>query len=191
MKLPEAIKAKKVQLNLSVYGGGILTVSEMKFYHYDSIEDDVRNLFKDDLLIELNDNVTHDKINELRERANTSDVVSGEYHPNQSIILDELKLAEDILNDKNISKNTFTVNQNINNSGNNLGLSNDYQALGYTAKAGEEIVVYVGTEGNVLPELAFTQHYGESGKFIKTVKLQKGKNVLQVPEIHNLDVEKG
>lgn len=191
VKLPEAIKAKKVQLNLSVYGGGILTVSEMKFYHYDSIEDDVRNLFKDDLLIELNDNVTHDKINELRERANTSDVVSGEYHPNQSIILDELKLAEDILNDENISKNTFTVNQNISNSGNNLGLSNDYQALGYTAKAGEEIVVYVGTEGNILPELAFTQHYGESGKFIKTVKLQKGKNVLQVPEIHNLDVEKG
>ena len=116
----------------------------MKFYHYDSIEDDVRNLFKDDLLIELNDNVTQDKVNELRERANTSDVVSGEYHPNQSIILDELKLAEDILNDENISKNTFTVNQNISNSGNNLGLSNDYQALGYTAKAGEEIVVYVG-----------------------------------------------
>ncbi|MBS5985283.1 M60 family metallopeptidase [Clostridium sp.] len=191
VKLPEAIKAKKVQLNLSVYGGGILTVSEMKFYHYDSIEDDVRNLFKDDLLIELNDNVTQDKVNELRERANTSDVVSGEYHPNQSIILDELKLAEDILNDENISKNTFTVNQNISNSGNNLGLSNDYQALGYTAKAGEEIVVYVGTEGNVLPELAFTQHYGESGKFINTVKLKKGKNVLQVPAIHNLDVEKG
>ncbi len=191
VKLPEAINTKKLQLNLSVYGGGIVTLSEVKFYHYDSIENDIRNLFKDDLLIELQDNVTQDKINELRERLNTADTASGEYHPNQSSLLNELKLAEDILNDKNISKATFTLNQNINNSGNNLGLSNDYQALGYTAKAGEEIVVYVGTEGNILPELAFTQYYGESGKFIKTVKLQKGKNVIEVPEIHNLDVEKG
>ena len=56
-------------------------------------------------------------------------------------------------------------------------MGNDYQALGYSVRAGEEIVVYVGTKGNILPELIFTQFYGESGKFAKTVKLQKGRDV--------------
>ena len=193
INLPEPIEAKKVQVNLSVYATyeRFLSVSELKYYYYDSIEDDIRDLFTDDLLIDLKEGVSQENINNLRERVNTPDSVSGELHPNQASALDELKLAEDILNDANISKNIFTLNQNINNSGNNLGLSNDYQALGYTAKAGEEIVVYVGTEGNKLPQLAFTQHYGESGRFIKTVNLKKGKNVIQVPEIHSLDVEKG
>ena len=193
INLPEPIEAKKVQVNLSVYATyeRFLSVSELKYYYYDSIEDDIRDLFTDDLLIDLKEGVSQENINILRERVNTPDSVSGELHPNQASALDELKLAEDILNDANISKNIFTLNQNINNSGNNLGLSNDYQALGYTAKAGEEIVVYVGTEGNKLPQLAFTQHYGESGRFIKTVNLKKGKNVIQVPEIHSLDVEKG
>ncbi|WP_066676279.1 M60 family metallopeptidase [Clostridium septicum] len=193
IKFPKPITTNKIQVCLRIHPAYVplSSISEVKFYKYDSIEDDVRNLFTDDLLIDIKDDVTQEKINNLRERANTKDSVSGEYHPNQNIILEEIQLAEDILNDKNIDKNILTVNQNINNCGNNLGLKNDYQSLGYTAKAGDEIVVYVGTEGNILPELAFTQHYAESGKFIKTIKLNKGKNVIEVPEISNLDVEKG
>lgn len=191
IKLNKPVTSSKFQVNTSVYGGEVVSISELKFYNYDSLENDTRDLFTDDLLIALKEEVDQDKIDELRERANTVDPISGEYHPERTSILNELQLAEDILNDKNISDEIFTVNQEINRGKNTIGITNDYQALGITAKAGEEIVVYVGTEGNSLPEIAFTQHYGESSSFIKTQRLKKGKNVIQVPNITNMDVEKG
>ncbi len=191
IKLNRPVTSNKFQVNTSVYGGNVVTISELKFYNYDSLENDTRDLFTDDLLIALKKDVDQAKIDKLRERANAIDPISGEQHPERTSILNELQLAEDILNDKNISEDIFTVNQEINKGKNTIGITNDYQALGITAKAGEEIVVYVGTEGNSMPEIAFTQHYGESSAFIKTQRLNKGKNVIRVPEITNMDVEKG
>lgn len=191
LKLEEPITARKIQINPSVYGGEKVSISELKLYNYDSIENDIKNLFKDDLQVELKMSVNQKIIDELRERLNTADEVSGEYHWNKNALEKELKLAEDILNDKGLSEEVFTLEQNISNGTFNLGMGNDYQALGYSVRAGEEIVVYVGTKGNVLPELIFTQFYGESGKFAKSIRLQKGRNVIEVPKIHDLDVEKG
>lgn len=191
LKLEEPITAKKIQVNPSVYGGQKVSISELKLYNYDSIENDIKDLFKDDLQVELKKSVNGKKIDELKERLNTADKVSGEYHWNKTALEKELKLAEDILNDKGLSEEVFTLEQNISNGTFNLGMANDYQALGYSVRAGEEIVVYVGTKGNILPELIFTQFYGESGKFAKSIRLQKGRNVIEVPKIHDLDVEKG
>ena len=191
LTLDSPVTSNKFQINISVYGKEKANISELKFYNYDDIEDEVSNLFTDELQIELVDYVTNEKIEKLRKRVNTLDEVSGEYHPNRNVILEELKLVEDILNDKNLSKNVFTLNQNISNSGTNLGMVNDHQALGISVQADEEIVVYVGTTGNVLPELYFTQHYAESDKYIKSVKLKKGKNIIQVPKINNMDIEAG
>ncbi|MEG0295256.1 MAG: M60 family metallopeptidase [Clostridium sp.] len=191
LQLDEPIKSNKIQINPSVYGGNKVSISELKIYNYDSIENDIKNLFKDDLQVEIKDSVTQTVIDELRTRLNTVDSISGEYHWNKTVLEKELKLAEDILNDKGLSQEIFTVEQNITNGTFNQGMGNDYQALGYSVRTGEEIVVYVGTKGNILPELIFTQYYGESGKFAKTVKLQKGRNVIEVPKIHDLDVEKG
>ena len=193
IKLNEPVTTTKVQVNFataSAYGDATISISEMKFYHYDSLEDDVRNLFEDDLLVALKDDVTLDLINDLRERANMVDTVSGEYHPDREVILREIDYAEQLLEDSQVASDIMTVNQNITNTGNNLGIGNDNQALGLSAKAGDELTVYVGTNG-VVPELVFTQYYGESGKYQKSVKLKKGRNVVQVPKIHDMDVEKG
>lgn len=194
VKLDEAVTTNKIQVNFalgSAYRDGTISISEMKFYNYDSLEDDVRNLFADDLLVELRKGVTQTNIDDLVKRANEADPKSGEYHPYKQVILDELTLAQNIFNDQNTATDVMTVNQHISNSGNNLGMANDNQALGLSAKAGDEIVVYVGTKGNVLPQLVFTQHYAESGKYTQTVRLQKGRNVITVPKIHDMDVEKG
>lgn len=193
IKLDEPVTTDKVQVSLSLslaYGDGTISISEMKFYQYDSLEDDVRALFKDDLLVELKETTDLTKINKLRERANTRDTVSGEYHPDKDVILSELAYAEKLYEDSQAGSNIMVVNQGITNSGNNIGMANDLQALGLSVRAGDEIVVYVGSNG-VVPELVFTQHYGESGRYQTTKKLQKGRNVIQVPKIHNLDVEKG
>ncbi|MDD6794924.1 MAG: M60 family metallopeptidase [Clostridiaceae bacterium] len=191
IKLNEPVESNKIQVNPSVYGGHCVSIAELKFYEYDTLEKDVKNLFTDDLQIDITEDVNQEVIDELRERANTKCEVSNEYHPERDTLLKEIQYAEDILNDKEISEKIFTVNQNISNAGNNLGMANDWQALGLSAKSGEEIVVYVGTKGNVLPQLVFTQHYGESGSYHKTVNLKKGKNVIQVPQISSMNVEKG
>lgn len=195
VKLKEPITTDKLQIGTVSYGGYETAISEIRFYHYDSLEDDVKNLFKDDMRVELKDDVTSEQIEELKERANTVDPVSNEYHPQRDSILADLKIAEDLLADKEIAE-SIVVDQTINNGRNGyLGFAmqlNDYQPLGVAARAGDEISVYVGTEGSVMPELVFTQYYPESGTWNTTVKtLKKGKNVIQVPTIGSLATERG
>ncbi|WP_051539988.1 M60 family metallopeptidase [Clostridium ihumii] len=195
VKFPK-VNAKKIQVKHHRAYAATMSASELKFYHYDSIEDDVRALFTDDLLLELNKDVTLEHIEELENRINTKDEYSDEYHPNRDNILFELSLAKNILQDKEISNDIITVDQNINNGRNgHLGFAmqlNDYQPLGISARAGEEIAVYVGTQGNVIPELVFTQYYPESGKWNTTVKnLKKGKNLITVPKIGTMSTERG
>ncbi|MBN1057570.1 M60 family metallopeptidase [Clostridium botulinum] len=196
IKLSSPITANKVQVNLSnVSAGTNVTVSELKFYHYDSLETDVKNLFTDDMRIELKDDVTLEEITELENRANTLDDISKEYHPQRDNILYDLNTAKSILEDRNIAE-TITLDQNINNSRNShLGFAmqlNDYQPLGISARAGDEISIYVGTDGNVMPEVIFTQYYPESSQWTTTVKsLTKGKNVIEVPKIGSMATERG
>lgn len=110
----------------------------------------------DDLHVELKDSITMEYVDKLIERANTPDPVSGEFHPDKDSILSELTLAKAILSETNID-DTMLVDQNVSNAKNgNLGFAmalNDFQPLGLAARAGDTINVYVGTEGNVLPQL--------------------------------------
>ena len=195
VKFDEPITTDKLQIGTVSYGGYEATISEIRFYNYDSLEDDVKNLFKDDMRVELKEGVTSEEIEELEKRANTVDEISNEYHPQRESILNDLKIAKDLLADKELAE-SIVVDQTINNGRNNhLGFAmqlNDYQPLGIAARAGDEISVYVGTEGNVMPELVFTQYYPESGSWSTTVRsLKKGKNVIQVPKIGSLATERG
>ena len=45
--------------------GEMPTISEIKIYHYDSLKTDVAKLFKDNLMLELNEGVTQEIIDEL------------------------------------------------------------------------------------------------------------------------------
>lgn len=196
LKLDEPITGKKIQINPSVYGGNKLSISELKFYNYDGIEKDIKNLFKDDLQIELRTStpVTQQEIDELKNRLNTKDPNTDEYHPQKDTLLKELKIAEDILQDKNISEKVIEIDPNINNAGTNIGYSNDWQSLGYSVKSGDTINIYLATnEPNREINLAYEQHYGESGAFLskERIVLKPGKNTIQIDKLQDLNVEKG
>lgn len=196
LKLDEPITGKKIQINPSVYGGNKLSISELKFYNYDGIEKDIKNLFKDDLQIELRTStpVTQQEIDELKNRLNTKDPNTDEYHHQKDTLLKELKIAEDILQDKNISEKVIEIDPNINNAGTNIGYSNDWQSLGYSVKSGDTINIYLATnEPNREINLAYEQHYGESGAFLskERIVLKPGKNTIQIDKLQDLNVEKG
>ena len=198
LKLSEPITAKKVQVNLSVYptvGSGKVSISELKFYKYDSLEKDVDNLFADDLKLTIKDDVTQETIDTLIKRAKTIDPVTMEYHPNQEVILEDLKRAQDLYNDINIKDKIISLDSEIRNIGNTIGQSNNWQALGVAVKPGDKVTVYIGSERKDSKfNLAITQHNGESGTYIKTYdqKLTVGKNEIIIPESpFTMDYEKG
>lgn len=194
VKLPEPVTAKQIELNIA--GSANLSISEMKFYHYDSLEDDVKALFKDNLRLVLNDDVTQEDIDELVNRAKTIDPISLEYHPNQKGILEDLDMAQSILDDVKLDNEVLKIDGSILDYSPNLGQSNSWQSLGVAVKPGDDISIYIGTEAGREHsefEVLFTQNYAESGTWNSgIVKVGVGKNDIKVPEgSFNMNVEKG
>ena len=194
LKLEDPINARAIAFGLtSANNVRDIRIDEVKFYKYDSLVDDVANLFEDDLRLVLKEEVNQDKINELRQRADVMD--HGEYSPYRDSVLADLDYAEKILNDEAID-DVITLNPNISNSYNGhvkfaMTIS-DYQPLGIVARPGEKLNVYIGTKGNVNVELVFTQYHAEAGTWSSTVRnLTKGLNIIDVPTIGSSTDERG
>lgn len=199
IKLPEKAQIKKIQIGLARYlASGNINVSEVYFYYYDTIEDDIANLYDDDLHLVLKPEVTQAVIDVLRERLNTPDPVSGEYNPDKERLETELKNAEDILNCKDFSKPVYIHNE-ISTSDVNRGFSglNAWQPIGVTAAAGDTVTVYVGhntktTGATTNLQLVATQYHAESSALASTVAtLKVGANVIDIPKIWTVDEESG
>ncbi len=195
LKLAEPIETSALQIGLTVTGNGpSVQIAELKFYNYDSLVDDVADLFADDLRVELKSDVTVEKINELKERADHKN--NGEYNPYRESVLNDLEYAEKILNDKNLNKDIITLNPNISNFYNShlkfaMTIS-DYQPLGIAVRGGEQINVYVGsTTGKVNAELIFTQNYAEASTWNSKYTLKPGQNIIDVPKIGSASAERG
>ena len=151
IRLNEPVTTKKIQLRLGRFYGNQnkITVSEVNFYHYDSLEDDIEALFADDLFTTLKEDVTKETIDALQTRLDTPDEVSGEMHPDQAQLQKELDNARAILNEENLSP-ALSVSTSITaKKDGHLGFAsglNAWQPLGITAHAGETVVVYVGSK---------------------------------------------
>ena len=199
LKLSEPIKARKIQVNLSVYpgvGSGKVSISEIKFYKYDSLENDVDNLFADELKLTLKEDVTYEMVENLINRANTIDPINLEYHGNQSQILKDLQRAKDLLNDINLNDKILTLDPTIHNIGsqNKIGQSNHYQSLGIAVKPGDKVNIYISsTRKDTTFDLALTQFNAESGTAYKVInQLTVGKNEIEIPETgFDMNYEKG
>ncbi len=195
IKLQDPISADAIQLGLTIASGNSIQIDELKFYKYDSLVDDVAALFTDDLRISLKEDVTQDKIDELRKRADNKD--NGEYSPYRDSVLADLDYAEKILKDEKLD-DIITLDPNYANAYNGhlkfaMSIS-DYQPLGIVARPGETLNVYVGTNSNnVNAEIVFTQFYAEANAWNATASqtLQKGLNVITVPTIGSAAVERG
>ncbi len=194
LKLQKPIKANAVQFGITVANNkSLIQISEVKLYEYDSILGDVNALFTDDLHLVLADDVNEARLKELEERLNTIDKESGEYHPDKAAIQADIDYARRILNDEDLSKEVITVNQNI-TAKKHTGFSqlSELQPLGIVARPGETITIYMGTDTSVRPQVVFTQFYAEAGGWNVTKgTLNKGANVIEVPKVNSMDVDKG
>ena len=199
LRFPGPIVAKKIQFALSrVYVYGTISISEVYFYEYDSLEEDIMALYTDDLHTVLREDVTQATIDGLKKRINTVDPVSKEYHPDKKYLEQELQTAQDILDAKNLG-NTVEVHNTINTRdvGRGFGGLNAWQPLGVTAAAGEEITVYVGhntkrTGDGTNLQLVSTQYHSEAASMFKVVATLKiGKNTITIPKLWSQKAETG
>lgn len=200
VKLSEPVKTNKIQLCLTNYYHWIMEVAEIYFYHYDSLENDIMALYEDESHTTLKEDVTETTIDELEERLNTKDSVSGEYHPDYEMLKTELNTAREILKE-NLSE-AVEVNPAITSKKDgHLGFAsglNTWQPLGRVAYAGEKLIVYVGhntkkTGANADLQLVFTQYHAQSNALsANPVSLKVGRNEIDVPKLHSdSGIEKG
>lgn len=202
VKLDEPISAKKIKVDTAGYAGSLQTMSELRFYEYDSLADDIANLYTDDLRLVLKDDVTQDTLDELAERLNTPDPISNEYHPDKSVLEKELEVAQLLYDDKEVSEKITTLDASIrtDNEGPSLGMGNDWQSLGSVARpsvdedgTAEQIVVYMGSsDPNTRVQITFLQNYGLPSSYLKgTVTISPGRTEITIPSIISANVEKG
>ncbi len=199
LKFPGAIEAKKIQFALSrVYVYGTISISEVYFYEYDTIEEEIMALYGDDLHTELKESVTQDTIDALKKRVETKDPVSKEFHPDQEYLKRELQNAQDILDAKNLGRTVKVYNTiNTKDVGRGFGGLNAWQPLGVTAAAGEEITVYVGHNSkragdSTNLQLVSTQYHSEAASMFQVVAtLKVGRNDITVPKLWSMKAEAG
>lgn len=200
LKFAQPLKTSKVQIGIGRYGSSPrkVTVSEIRFYAYDSIEQDILALYADDLQISLRKDVTKATIDELQKRLDTKDPDSNEYHPERNVLQKELDAARQLLASESLS-DVIAINPFIAAAKDQkiaVGGLNAWQPLGVSAAAGDELIVYVGNPGmqkgaSANVSLIYTQQHAESGSLSASQKLVIGRNEITVPKISSTDKEKG
>lgn len=188
-------KGQKMQVNLRSSSGNV-SITELKFYEYDSLEKEINALFDDDLYLVLKKDTTKEKVDKLKERLETMD--NGEYHPDKIELEKKIERAYSLLNAEDLKDRVTKVDILINSDGVNTGYGNHWQALGLAARAGEEIKVYLSrdisdTSANRDVYLAYEQNYAESGSAIsEPIKLNPGENTISIEKLVSYDeVERG
>ncbi|MDE5754368.1 MAG: fibronectin type III domain-containing protein, partial [Oscillospiraceae bacterium] len=197
LKFPKAITASKIQISLARYLASPITISETYFYHYDTLMDEVMDLYIDDLHTVLKDYVTQDTIDELRDKINTPDEF-GEVNPNKAAALRELETAEKILNAKSISS-AVEIHTGITTKDAGRGFSglNAWQPLGVSIGTGEEVTIYVGsnkkkTGDSTNLRLITTQYHSESGGVtLDGANLKVGANTFKLSQGKLVGFESG
>lgn len=199
IKLAQPVVANKLRLGFT-RGNNLrdIVISEVNFYYYDSLEQDILALYADDLHTSLQKEVTKAVIDALQKRLDTKDAKSNEYHPERSMLQKELDNARGLLSSDFQEITEIEARITAAKDGHlGFGGQNAWQPLGVTAYEGEQIVVYVGhdrlkTGSNSALKLIATQHHAESGAFATEVATLKiGRNEITIPAIASLACEGG
>ena len=182
----EETEFKRVKFKFKKANQNWASASEFMLYKKDTLSEIINNIFTDGTMTKLKDEYNNiDVINNLEAELNN--------HPLKEQLVYSIDLAKEILKgDKDYSDRTFTLTQYGDTHAkarNQLKMSTfgtDLQSTGIVAKPGQVFRVFVDAEdGAPLPIIAFTQQEGRFGYWKKEYQLQKGMNVITVPEIYS------
>ncbi len=198
VKLDETIKANKIKMSIGrSYVREEMKVGEIRFYRYDSLEDEIMALYTDEMHMTLRDDVTLQTIQALENRLDTPDAESNEKHPLYQELALEIQTAKEILTTGLDAARRIHPQITAQKDGHlGFGGLNAWQPLGRTAYAKETLLVYVGhptkrTGDAAQLQLVFTQHHAESSGLARVVNLKVGRNMITVPQLSDKEAERG
>lgn len=196
---PQKVTTNKIRIGFANYAGEykMIAISEVYFYKYDFLMDEIMGLYEDDLHTVLRSDVTAETIDELDARINAPDEF-GNYNTNKTALNKELATARKILNAQNLSS-AVTIHKEIVNDepGRNFSGLNAWQPLGVTMGTNETVTVYVGGQGKKTGDatdlrLVVTQYNSESGNYeLSGANLSVGANTIKFSKSVYSDVESG
>lgn len=205
MILPfEKTKVKKLAVSVNQWAGSPTgrSLAEAVFYESDNLAADVRALFANDAYTELSETATLEKINALRAQANDA----AGYYVDKDVLLDELNLAEALLNHDNSALGrvkTGIESRSNGADGAKYGQSgSDLQPLGVVAYATEyaeknkyeqtKVTIYADIPEGETVTVVPTQYYAEANAWQGGgVPLQSGRNIIDIPKIGTQTSERG
>ena len=197
IKLPEGVQATKLQICIRSFNAKGISIAEMRFHEYDSLENDIYSLFSDDLYTTLREDVTQADLDALQTRLDTP--VNNEYHIEKEMIQKELDNAKSIFAQQGLGNivNIHTSLTSKKDGGKGFGGLNSWQPIGVSAYADETVVIYVGSNKGKTGDatdlyLYATQYHSESGGFVTQVaRLKVGRNEVSIPKQTDRIFEKG
>jgi len=190
----EKTKVKKIAVCTNMWAGAptVISLSEIAFYEYYSLDDRIKALFTDETFTSVSSRATLEEINSLREEVNNAEG----FFVNQSILNSELELAEALLNNDSsalgvIKNGIQSRNAEVDNKNYQKSI-NTFEPLGIVAKANEKIIVYAKIPIGESVKLVPTQYYSEASNMSGTpIELANGRNIITVPKIGAINSERG
>ena len=183
-------KVKKIGVRGRIFDGARAeaSASEIAFYDYDSLDDEIKALFADDAYTTLAPGVAQKDIDAIRAKLDDED----SYYVDSAILKDELDLAEALLA-KDTSKLGIIKDDFVSiDASSDVKRINDWSPLGLVGFAGKKVAIYADIpEGETL-QIIPTQYYSEANSLSgDAIELTKGRNIIEIEKITNLDITAG
>ncbi len=183
---PKQEKVKQIAIQPIQWNGSPtnMNASEVAFYEYNDIGDRVSNLFANSSRTKLNQDVTIETINSLKEEVNKTDG----FVVDKDILLKELDIATSLVNNNTenlgiIKDDIFSINP-TNDSNKYSKAINNWQPLGVVGRANEKVTIFADIPKGEQVYLVPTQFYEEANKLsAEPILLQNGRNVINIPKI--------
>ncbi len=185
---PKQEKVKKILVHPIQWNGSPtnMNASEVAFYNYNDIGDQVDNLFTDGSRTEIKQEVTLLKIEELRKRVNVAD---GYVH-SKDILNKELDIAESLLKNNTdalgyIKNNFISIKPEEDNKNYQISIS-QLQPLGISAMANTKLEIFAHIPEGETVQLVATQYFEQSNSWkASPITLKEGRNIISIPKIGN------
>ncbi len=164
----------KIQVANGIYAGAptVTSLSEIHFYNYDSLAEEVADLFADATYTSLKPNVTQSMIDALYARLDLD-----AYYSDYILIANELDLATSLL-----AGDTSVIGTVVDN----VYKMSGFQPMGITGRSGYEVVIYAdipeGETVTITPTKFFAEVTAWQGS---AITLTSGRNVITIPTITN------
>lgn len=164
-------------------GAGNITLSEIAFYEYDGLAEEIGDLFANDSHTALAYGVDEDAVEALRQRASDVDA----YYVDRSVLLDELDNAGQLLNGEELLiRDGFTSRSGPADAQEYGQMASALQPLGVSALSNQSITVYVeGLAAGETATLVQWQQYSEAGTETQRYPLHNGRNRIWLSQIGN------